>query len=86
MGLLHTLRKWYALRLGSGREMRENGATLHPCPHCERETPVFETEYDRDGRPVSFTVCLWCRGLIEYGELSAEPHEPFLSAGEAQTH
>jgi len=86
VGLLHTLRKWYALRLGSGREMRENGATLHPCPHCERETPVFETQYGRDGRPVTFTVCLWCQGLIEYSELSTEPHEPFLSAGEAQTH
>lgn len=85
MSLIHAVRKWYKLNLGRGKAMCENGAEILSCPHCGDETPVYQTEYASDGTPISFSVCLWCQGSIEYGELSDQPHEPYLSAAEAQT-
>lgn len=85
MRVIHSVRRWYKLNHGRGKEMRENGAEILSCPHCEDDTPVYQTEYGSDGTPVSFSVCIWCEGPIEYGELSEQPHEPYLSVAEAQT-
>lgn len=84
MRVIHSARKWFKLNLGRGKAMCENGADVRSCPYCENDTPVYRTEYGSDGTPVSFSVCVWCQGLIEYGELSDEPHEPYLSAADAQ--
>jgi len=46
--------------------MRERGATVVQCPRCGNETPVYETSYDASGEPLSFSVCLWCSGYVEY--------------------
>lgn len=86
MGLVHDLRKWYSLNWCQGKAMRENGAEILPCPHCGAETPVYQSDYGNDGWPMSFSVCLWCNGAIEYSELGSDPHEPYLSTKEAQTH
>lgn len=86
MELVHDIRKWYMLNWGRGKKMRENGAEMLPCPHCREETPVYQSKYGSDGRPVSFSVCLWCYGMIEHSKLRTAPHEPYLSANEAQTH
>lgn len=85
MRVIHAVRKWYKLNLGRGRAMRRNGAVIRSCPHCEEATPVYRTEYGSGGAPVSFSICLWCDGPIEFGDPSDQPHEPYLSATEAQT-
>ena len=66
MGLIHKAVRWYKLNRGRGREMRTRGAIVATCPHCHNDTPVFQTEYDLQGNPLSFSVCVWCEGYIEY--------------------
>lgn len=75
---------WYRLNRGVGKRMRDDGAQPMPCPHCARETPVFRSSYDATGDPTSFSVCCWCRGLIEYGGSSSRPHAPYATAKEIQ--
>ncbi|MFB6130559.1 MAG: hypothetical protein ABEJ28_07040 [Salinigranum sp.] len=53
------------------------GATPMCCPHCGAETPVYESDYDESGDPVSFSVCLWCDGLVEFDARTGEVHEPY---------
>ena len=86
MGLIYRLRRWVKLGFGTGKSMREAGATVSPCPHCGRETPVYRSEYNRSGDPVSFSVCVWCRGFIEWSSGAAASHEPYASADEIQAH
>ena len=85
MGILQTAIRWYRLNHGGGKRMLEHGAELLPCPHCETETPVFESTYDADGMPGSFSVCLWCDGLIEYDPAVARPHEPYVITDDSRT-
>lgn len=76
--------RWYRLNRGVGKRMLSEGAELLPCPHCERKTPVYRSAYDATGDPISFSVCLWCMGLIEYSGVSRRPHEPYATAKEIQ--
>lgn len=66
--------------------MREHGANVMACPHCGHDTPVFESEYDRARNPISFTVCLWCDGYIEWNGCSETPHVPYEQVTEVQTN
>ena len=79
MGIVHKALRWYKLNRGRGKEMRTQGAIVAPCPHCRNDTPVFETEYDSHGNPLSFSVCVWCEGYIEYDGLTATAHEPYTT-------
>ena len=85
MGLLHTVVRWYKLNRGRGKEMRARGAILATCPHCDHDTPVFRTEYDSHGHPLSFSVCVWCTGYIEYDGTTATAHEPYATIQEIQS-
>lgn len=82
MGLFKKVVRWYKLNHGVGDTMLTAGAELRPCPHCAAETPVYRTTYDSSGNPVSFTVCLWCAGLIEYSGAVGHPHDPYASVQE----
>jgi hypothetical protein len=62
--------------------MVEAGATPMRCPHCDAETPIYASEYDTAGNPVSFTVCLWCGGIVEFSEMTEAPHEPYATTGD----
>ncbi|MDY6817184.1 MAG: hypothetical protein SVG88_00875 [Halobacteriales archaeon] len=73
------MRQWYRLNWGMGKQMRQAGATIRQCPHCQEPTPVFESEYDTDDDPITFTVCLWCDGLIEYRPDVSQPYPPYAS-------
>lgn len=84
MGIIHEVLRWYKLKRGRGREMRASGAVVATCPHCERDTPVFATEYDTHGDPLSFSVCVWCEGFIEYDGTTATAHEPYATLEEIQ--
>jgi hypothetical protein len=84
MGLVHRVLRWYKLNYGVGNTMLAEGAELLACPHCETDTPIYRSAYDSAGDPVSFSVCLWCGGLIEYSDLSGRPHEPYVSARDLQ--
>lgn len=81
---LHRVVRWVKLNHGVGKEMRSHGAEILSCPHCDRDTPVFRTEYSSTGTPISFSVCLWCDGVIEYGPGAARPHEPYATARDIQ--
>jgi hypothetical protein len=85
MGLIHRAVRWYKLNLGRGKEMRTQGAIVASCPHCGNDTPVFHTEYDSHGDPLSFSVCVWCAGYIEYDGTTATAHEPYATIQEIQT-
>lgn len=63
---IRSLRRWYTFRRGRGKELLEAGAVIRRCPHCDSETPVFDSEHDTGSMPTTFTECLWCEGLIEY--------------------
>jgi len=82
MGIIHRLVRWVKLTRGVGREMRERGATVQPCPHCGNDTPVYRSAENDAGEPTSFSVCLWCEGLIEYGSIALAPHHPYASTEE----
>lgn len=82
MGLITRVVRWYKLTYGVGDTMLSAGAELLPCPHCGAETPVYHTTYDATGDPVSFSVCLWCEGLIEYSTAVGHPHHPYATAQE----
>jgi hypothetical protein len=82
MGVVDRLRRWYVLTFGRGKRMLEHGAEVEPCPHCGDETPVYRSSYDRWLDPVTFSVCLWCDGLIEYDDRAVSPRPPFTSPGE----
>ena len=84
MGLIHKAVRWYKLNRGRGNEMRTQGALVASCPHCENDTPVFLTEYDSHGNPLSFSVCVWCEGYIEYDGTTATAHEPYATIKEIQ--
>lgn len=84
MSLIHRLHRWYVLKRGLGRAMLERGATIKVCPHCEQETPVYRSEYNDQGDPVTFTVCLWCGGFMELSGLSSRPHPPYAKAKDVQ--
>lgn len=60
--------------------MREAGATVELCPHCGKDTPVYPSSYGADGAPLSFSVCVWCEGIVEYGPDAATPHDPYAGA------
>lgn len=85
MGLVHDAIKWYSFTRGVGKQMLDHGATLMPCPHCEKETPVFQSAYNSAGLPISFSVCRWCDGIIEHSGATRHPHEPYATAREIQT-
>jgi len=84
MEIVHKVLRWYRLNRGRGKEMRAQGATIAPCPHCENDTPVFHTEYDSRGNRLSFSVCVWCEGYIEYDGTTATAHEPYVTIREIQ--
>jgi hypothetical protein len=79
MGTIHNVVRWYKLAWGRGRQMRQRGAIVETCPHCEKDTPVFRTEYDSRGNPLSFVVCVWCDGFIEYDGKTATVREPYAA-------
>lgn len=79
MRVFHKLIHWYRLNHGIGEKMRDKGAVLMPCPHCEAKTYVYRSQYDETGMPISFSICLWCEGVIEYGGLDIFPTEPYRS-------
>ena len=56
--------------------MREKGATIRACPHCHQRTPIYRSKYTTAGEPLTFTVCLWCDGLIEYPRANS-PQKPY---------
>lgn len=85
VGLIQKVVRWYRFNHGIGKQMLNQGAELLPCPHCGRETPVFRSVYDSAGMPISFSVCLWCDGFIEYSGASLQPHEPYATARDLQT-
>ena len=84
MEIVRQVIEWYRFNRGVGKRMLDDGAEPMPCPHCERETPVFRSSYDSTGDPTSFSVCCWCGGLIEYSGASRRPHEPYATAREIQ--
>lgn len=84
MGLLHRMVRWYKFNYGIGNAMRSAGAELLPCPHCDTETPIYRSTYDSTGDPISFSICLWCDGFIEYSDTIGRPHEPYASVQEIQ--
>lgn len=53
--------------------------------YCDRDTAVSHSTYYTRGEPTSFSVCLWCGGLIEYSRLVRRPHEPYESARTLRT-
>lgn len=85
MKLIYRMVRWLKLNYGVGKTMCTNGAEVLSCPHCDHETPVYRSDYDSTGAPLSFSVCLWCDGLIEYGGATMDPHEPYASAKDLQT-
>lgn len=84
--LLRRLRNWWSLRYGRARRMCKHGAVPKPCPHCDRTTPVYRTANAVTGEPTAFSVCLWCDGLIEYGDAQERPREPYTAAQEISTN
>ncbi|WP_435196402.1 hypothetical protein [Natronomonas sp. EA1] len=80
MRFLHELIRWYKLNHGIGKAMCAAGAEIMACPHCGDGTPIYRSAYDSGGTPLSFTVCLWCEGFIEYSPTLGRPHEPYASA------
>lgn len=84
MNPVRPLVRWYKLSHGVGKEMRDRGAELMACPHCGDDTPVYRSAYDSAGTPLSFTVCLWCEGLIEYSGPTDEAHEPYATIRDSQ--
>ena len=84
MKLVETVKQWYSLTHGRGKRLLDQGAELMVCPFCEEETPIFQSEYNTAGMPVSFSVCLWCEGVIEYSEGAVAPHEPYATARDLQ--
>lgn len=84
MGILHKAIRWYKLNRSRGKEMRMQGAVVATCPHCRNDTPVFHTEYNSYGTPLSFSVCVWCEGFIEYDGTTATAHEPYTTIKEIQ--
>ncbi|MFT4889506.1 MAG: hypothetical protein ACI9YT_000415 [Halobacteriales archaeon] len=80
--MLHKLISWYKFSHGRGKEMLENGASLEPCPHCGKDTPVYRSTYSSRGEPLSFSVCVWCESLIEYNTTALKPHHPFATPAE----
>lgn len=85
MGIIQNVVRWYKLNLGVGKQMVNEGAALMSCPYCDEATPVFQSTYNSDGLPISFSVCLWCNGFIEYGRTSLQTHEPYATAQDSQT-
>lgn len=85
MGLVQNVVHWYKLNHGVGKQMVDNGAEHMVCPYCDAETPVFQSTYNSSGLPISFSVCLWCDGIIEYSGASLQPHEPYATARDLQT-
>jgi hypothetical protein len=82
MGLIHNAVRWYRFNHGDGKRMLDRGAELMRCPYCEEETPIYRSAYDSTGMPISFSVCLWCEGILEYSGASRHPHEPYATARE----
>lgn len=82
MGIVHKIVRWYKLTYGTGKEMCENGARIAPCPHCGNDTPVYRSSYDSKGEPLSFSVCVWCDGLIEQRPDALAPHSPYATREE----
>jgi hypothetical protein len=76
MRILHTFRRWYRLHRGQAKQMRNRGAVVRSCPHCCQRTPVYHSKYTSVGEPLTFTVCLWCDGLIEYQRANS-PQKPY---------
>ena len=76
---IHRLKRWYSFKYGRARAMIEAGASPMPCPHCDAETPLYPSQYDGAGSPVSFTVCLWCEGFVEFDGEAQVPHEPYAA-------
>lgn len=85
MEFIQNVVRWYKLNRGIGKRMLDQGAELMPCPYCESETPVFRSAYNSTGMPISFSVCLWCEGILEYSGASRRPHEPYATARDLQT-
>ena len=83
---IHRLKRWYSFNYGRAKEMVEAGATPMRCPHCDAETPLYVTEYDAAGEPVSFTVCLWCDGFVEFDEAADAPREPYAAGGDRRVN
>lgn len=84
MGILHSVARWYKLTHGSGKRMQADGAAVLACPHCECATPVYQSDYNARGEPVSFTVCLWCKQCIEYNDAVGEPQKPYADTAQQQ--
>ncbi|ADB63351.1 hypothetical protein Htur_4550 (plasmid) [Haloterrigena turkmenica DSM 5511] len=84
MGLVQNVVRWYKLNHGVGKQMLDRGAELLSCPHCHEETPIFRSSYDSLGNPLSFSVCLWCDGLVEYSDGVSQPHAPYATARDLQ--
>lgn len=85
MEIIHTMVRWYKFNYGVGREMRAQGAEVMPCPYCGHDTAVYQSDYDPTGDPISFSVCLWCEGFIEYSGATTRPHEPYATVRDLQT-
>lgn len=66
--------------------MRKHGAEVMACPHCGRGTPVFRSDYDRTGTPLSFTVCLWCEGYLEWNGYTGKAHKPYTGLKRVRTN
>ncbi len=84
MSLIQYVVRWYRLNCGVGKQMLDQGAELRSCPHCTEETPVYRSGYDSLGNPISFSVCLWCDGLIEYSDGVSRPHAPYATTRDLQ--
>lgn len=84
MGLVQNVVRWYKLTYGVGKQMVADGAELMSCPYCEAKTPVFQSAYNSAGLPISFSLCLWCDGFLEYSGASLQPHEPYATARDVQ--
>lgn len=79
---IHRLKRWYSFNYGRARAMVEAGATPMRCPHCDEETPLYASEYGGSGDPLTFTVCLWCEGFVEFDEEARTTHEPYAGGGD----
>lgn len=77
MGFVYAFRRWRKLNRGHGRAMRDAGAAVMACPHCGNDTPIYRSEYDADRRALSFSVCVWCEGYIEYD--GTTPRTPYAT-------